>query len=72
MNNCDICYEDRETYAAPCTQCQKSICTECYEHVFRCPFCRFPVEGKQPIRAITMSDILLVMFVMDLVRLYDT
>lgn len=39
---CKICYESCNDKAINCKCCNNKICLECYKHVNKCAFCRYP------------------------------
>lgn len=41
---CVICFEDRNVFC-DCHQCKGQICIQCYEKIWKCPFCRIQLNG---------------------------
>lgn len=39
LQECKICYMDRLDFYK-CNTCKNSHCTDCYFHIWKCPFCR--------------------------------
>lgn len=61
--DCLICYDEKTTFTNPCEQCGHVICTQCYTHVSKCPFCRQQLKEEGDIR-MSLYDYLLLIHVL--------
>lgn len=44
--DCTICLETLSEPAI-CIQCQQSWCSSCDKNIFKCPFCRLQIKGRE-------------------------
>jgi hypothetical protein len=46
QKECRICVEKQQHFI-PCNLCKQDWCLECDKKIFKCPFCRYQIQGRE-------------------------